>query len=921
MGAVKMYRDSSLPSPGTMAADQVRYVKVGSSYIQYVIDNSGVAIPPAVMAHTHNIADVTGLQTALDGKSDTGHTHANATITVPGFMSAADKVKLDGLSNYTHPNSGVAADTYRSVTVDAMGHVTAGTNPNTLAGYGITQRYVSLDPTDGFPTPVQSTYDLNTAALTAYGYATTATNRPTGTAANGYFSTNSVNSTSFFQTFANPTVQDAFFYRRRNTSTNYAWLQVASREWVATQISGTVNQVPLFTGTNTLGDSILSQSGINVTAAGQFVSDVAPSGSGSRGFGFFASGSARWTIGKFGLETGSNAGSNLVFYRFNDVGGFLGEAMSINRATGNVVYSGTITASGGNSTQWNAAVPSSRTITINGTTFDLSANRSWTVAGGGGVGGSGTTGFVPSWVTGSTLGNSSINDSDVNYLNISKAVNFGQDGSRWSITAEPNSGQSSLIFYNPALNGGYQLAASLGGMAFVQIGGAYIMSFLSSGNVQVQKQFESALATGTAPFLITSTTMSPNLNADMVDGLHASSFALASSLSGYVPTSRTITINGTTFDLSANRSWTVSGSIGGSGTTGRLSKFSASTTLADSILSESGISITANGGIFVSDTPTNSNVRGFSILNGGVTRWTFGKAGTESGSDSGSDFTLWSFSDAGAFIREPLRISRATGNAAFSGSISASGGNSGNWNTAYGWGNHASAGYALNSALSGYVPTSRTITINGTTYDLSANRSWTISGGSSYSASGGIGLSGTTFFVNAGTGLYQDSDGLSIDLVYADGRYIQQGTSTIQGVQSITGGGPIGSGIYNLSLVNDSSSPGVNMLYGTNGSGTKGWYSQPSGGGGGVSGSGTSGYLAMWNGSGSITNSSIFDFGGYMVVSKDLIIQDSKVFKVPSGTASVRSGHTIYGAGQLFYQTDGTQGLYVVNASGSWVLV
>lgn len=34
-----------------------------------------------------------------------------------------------------------------------------------------------------------------------------------------------------------------------------------------------------------------------------------------------------------------------------------------------------------------------------------------------------------------------------------------------------------------------------------------------------------------------------------------------------------------------------------------------------------------------------------------------------------------------------------------------------------------------NSNLSGYVPTSRTLTINGTTYDLSANRSWTIAAG------------------------------------------------------------------------------------------------------------------------------------------------------------------------------------------------
>jgi hypothetical protein len=43
--------------------------------------------------------------------------------------------------------------------------------------------------------------------------------------------------------------------------------------------------------------------------------------------------------------------------------------------------------------------------------------------------------------------------------------------------------------------------------------------------------------------------------------------------------------------------------------------------------------------------------------------------------------------------------------------------NSSNWNTAFGWGNHASAGY---------VPGARTLTINGTTFDLTSNRSWTI---------------------------------------------------------------------------------------------------------------------------------------------------------------------------------------------------
>lgn len=39
---------------------------------------------------------------------------------------------------YSHPASGVSAGTYRSVTVNSQGHVTAGSNPTTLAGYGIT---------------------------------------------------------------------------------------------------------------------------------------------------------------------------------------------------------------------------------------------------------------------------------------------------------------------------------------------------------------------------------------------------------------------------------------------------------------------------------------------------------------------------------------------------------------------------------------------------------------------------------------------------------------------------------------------------------------------------------------------------------------------------------------------------------------
>jgi len=123
--------------------------------------------------------------------------------------------------------------------------------------------------------------------------------------------------------------------------------------------------------------------------------------------------------------------------------------------------------------------------------------------------------------------------------------------------------------------------------------------------------------------------------------------------------------------------------------------------------------------------------------------------------------------------------------------------NSSNWNTAYGWGNHASAGYLTTSAAAstyqpldadltaiaglagtsgflkktaantwsldtstyltsitsgnvttalGYTPVTnaRTLTINGTTYDLSADRSWTISAGTTLNGTGFVKASGTT---------------------------------------------------------------------------------------------------------------------------------------------------------------------------------
>lgn len=61
-------------------------------------------------------------------------------IAVAGDVTG--QASFDGSGNIsitaTYKNSGVVAGTYRAVTVDAKGNVTAGSNPTTLSGYGIT---------------------------------------------------------------------------------------------------------------------------------------------------------------------------------------------------------------------------------------------------------------------------------------------------------------------------------------------------------------------------------------------------------------------------------------------------------------------------------------------------------------------------------------------------------------------------------------------------------------------------------------------------------------------------------------------------------------------------------------------------------------------------------------------------------------
>ena len=176
-GANKTVVDTALSSSSTNPV-QNKVVNAAISNLDILIGgekvsdqiNSAIA-NKADSDHTHDGRYYTEseVDSKLNGKSDSGHTHSayvnqnafskvtvgsttieadNATDTLT--LTAGDNITLTPDTSgdkitiaakdtvYTHPNSGVTAGTYKSVTVNTQGHVTAGSNPTTLSGYGIT---------------------------------------------------------------------------------------------------------------------------------------------------------------------------------------------------------------------------------------------------------------------------------------------------------------------------------------------------------------------------------------------------------------------------------------------------------------------------------------------------------------------------------------------------------------------------------------------------------------------------------------------------------------------------------------------------------------------------------------------------------------------------------------------------------------
>jgi hypothetical protein len=221
----------------------------------------------------------------------------------------------------------------------------------------------------------------------------------------------------------------------------------------------------------------------------------------------------------------------------------------------------------------------------------------------------------------------------------------------------------------------------------------------------------------------------------------------------------------------------------------------------------------------------------------------------------------------------------------------------------------ASGTVALTSDLSSYVPTSRTLTINGTTYDLSANRSWTIDStsastrtiqkftadGSSatYTITGGYAVGMVDVFINGikldnateftasnGTTVVIASTPASGDIVevYKYGsQFIATNALRQKTLFTATAGQTTFTVTYSVGLVDVfyngsklddteyTATNGTSIVFNTacvlNDKVEVIAYTYNATGFTGVGGSGTAGYLSKWTASGTLGNSIFFDDG------------------------------------------------------------
>ena len=197
---------------------------------------------------------------------------------------------------------------------------------------------------------------------------------------------------------------------------------------------------------------------------------------------------------------------------------------------------------------------------------------------------SGTTNYVPKFATSSTIGNSLLY-SDTYGIGINtsspQVQGYGLDiyGANGNATLflHSNSTLTSTVHGTKliqATDNNFGLVNYDGAITINAIGGD--LALLTAGTVNF-KIIQSSGAIYQSN--ITSAIIKADSGGVLTAAVAGTDYVAPSALSSYVPTSRTITINGTTQDLSANRSWSV-GTVTGSGTATRVAFWDGSSSLS-----------------------------------------------------------------------------------------------------------------------------------------------------------------------------------------------------------------------------------------------------------------------------------------------------------------------------------------------------
>jgi hypothetical protein len=102
-----------------------------------------------------------------------------------------------------------------------------------------------------------------------------------------------------------------------------------------------------------------------------------------------------------------------------------------------------------------------------------------------------------------------------------------------------------------------------------------------------------AVGTSGTDFAISSDTDTHTFNLPTASGTNRGALSSAdwTTFNSKVPSTRTLTINGTSYDLSADRSWTIAAGLSGSGTTNYVAKFTGTSSIGNSVIFDNGTNL------------------------------------------------------------------------------------------------------------------------------------------------------------------------------------------------------------------------------------------------------------------------------------------------------------------------------------------